>query len=67
MSKSEEYRYRAAECLESAPEMVDPLARDTVLHMAAHWARLAEFHDVSGDLERITHLVASKWATGPNH
>jgi len=63
MSKSEEYRFRAAECLESAPAMIDPLARNTLLHMAAHWARLAEFHDVSRDLEGITDLVASKWGT----
>jgi hypothetical protein len=67
MSKSEEYRFRAAECLDSAPEMVDPLARNTLLHMAVHWARLAEFHDVSSDLEQFTNLVASKWATGSNH
>jgi hypothetical protein len=61
MSKSEEYRFKAAQCLESAPKVADPLARHTLLDMAAHWARLAEFHEASRDLEDLAHLVAARW------
>jgi len=61
MSKSEEYRFKAAECLESAPKIIDPLARNTLIDMAAHWARLAEYHEASSDLEDLAHLVAARW------
>jgi hypothetical protein len=53
----EEYRTRAAECLRSAPTMFDSLARDTLVHMAAHWARLAEFHEASRNLQDIPQVV----------
>ena len=54
----EEYRTRAAECLRSAPTMLDSLARDTLVHMAAHWARLADFHEASRNLQDISQLIA---------
>ena len=54
----EEYRIRAAECLRSAPDMLDALARDTLVHMAAHWARLADFHEASRNLQNISQLIA---------
>jgi hypothetical protein len=38
--------------------MIDQLARDTLVHMAAHWARLADFHEASRDLQDIPQLVA---------
>jgi hypothetical protein len=38
--------------------MLDSLARDTLVHMAAHWARLAEFHEASRNLQDIPQLVA---------
>lgn len=56
----EEYRTRAAECLRSAPTMLDSLARDTLVHMAAHWARLAEFHEASRNLQDIPQLIAGE-------
>ncbi len=55
----EEYRTRADECLRSAPTMLDSLARDTLVHMAAHWARLADFHEGSRNLQDIPQLVAA--------
>jgi hypothetical protein len=58
----EEYRTRAAECLRSAPTMLDSLARDTLVHMAAHWARLADFHEASRNLQDIQQVVVG--ATG---
>ena len=37
--------------------MFDSLARDTLVHMAAHWARLAEFHEASRNLQDIPQVV----------
>jgi hypothetical protein len=38
--------------------MLDSLARDTLVHMAAHWARLADFHEASRNLEDIQQVIA---------
>jgi hypothetical protein len=38
--------------------MLDSLARDTLVHMAAHWARLADFHEASRNLQDISQLIA---------
>jgi menaquinone-dependent protoporphyrinogen IX oxidase len=60
----EEYRTRAAECLRSAPTMLDSLARDTLVHMAAHWARLADFHEASRNLQDIQQVVVGAPVAG---
>jgi hypothetical protein len=38
--------------------MLDSLARDTLVHMAAHWARLADFHEASRNLQDIPQVVS---------
>jgi hypothetical protein len=38
--------------------MLDSLARDTLVHMAAHWVRLADFHEASRNLQDISQLIA---------
>jgi hypothetical protein len=40
--------------------MLDSLARDTLVHMAAHWVRLADFHEASRNLQDIPQLVAAQ-------
>jgi hypothetical protein len=44
--------------------MFDSLARDTLVLMAAHWARLADFHEASRNLQDIPQLVSG--STGPH-
>jgi hypothetical protein len=38
--------------------MLDSLARDTLVHMAAHWARLADLHDARRNLQDIQQIAA---------
>jgi hypothetical protein len=44
--------------------MLDSLARDTLVHMAAHWARLADFHEASRNLQDIQQVVVGAPVAG---
>jgi hypothetical protein len=47
--KSQEYRSKAIECLESAPWIADMGAKNALIKMALYWLRLADLHDASQD------------------
>jgi hypothetical protein len=47
--KSQEYRSKAVECLESAPWMTDMGAKNALIKMALYWLRLADLHEASQD------------------
>ena len=45
--KSQEYRSKALECLESAPWICDRTAKKALIDMALCWLRLADMHDAN--------------------
>ena len=45
LSKSEQYRRFARECLRMADEATDPRVQALFFHMAQVWARLAQQHE----------------------
>ena len=45
LSKSEEYRRFARECLAMADEAIDPRVQALMIHMAQVWVRLAQQHE----------------------
>jgi hypothetical protein len=45
--KSQEYRSKALECLESAPWICDRNAKKALIDMALCWLRLADMHDAN--------------------
>jgi hypothetical protein len=45
--KSQEYRTKALECLESAPWICDRTAKKALIDMALCWLRLADMHDAN--------------------
>jgi hypothetical protein len=45
--KSQEYRSKALECLESAPWIGDRVAKKALIDMALCWLRLADMHDAN--------------------
>ena len=47
MMKSQEYRSKALECLESAPWICDRAAKKALIDMALCWLRLADMHDAN--------------------
>jgi hypothetical protein len=49
MIKSQEYRSKALECLESAPWICDRTAKKALIDMALCWLRLADMHDAHRD------------------
>lgn len=42
MTKAEQYRRYAAECIRLAQQLQTPAEKDTLLHMAEAWWRVAE-------------------------
>lgn len=49
MSRAEQYRHYAAECIRLAQQSHDPSEKDTLLRMAETWRRLAERADENDD------------------
>jgi len=45
LSKSEQYRRFARECLAMADEATDPRVQALMIHMAQVWVRLAQQHE----------------------
>jgi hypothetical protein len=51
MSEVEDYRERAARCVELAAQVSDPASKDAFLHLARGWAHLAEQADKNSTLD----------------
>jgi hypothetical protein len=51
--KSQEYRSKAVECLESAPWISDAAAKNTLIEMALYWLRLADLHEANRGLDGV--------------
>jgi hypothetical protein len=51
--KSQEYRSKAVECLESAPWISDATAKNTLIEMALYWLRLADLHEANKGLDGV--------------
>lgn len=63
MMKSQEYRSKALECLESAPWICDRAAKKALIDMALCWLRLADLHDANLDrAEESDHVAATRLA-----
>jgi hypothetical protein len=63
MMKSQEYRSKALECLESAPWICDRSAKKALIDMALCWLRLADLHDANRDrAEEGDHVAATRRA-----
>jgi hypothetical protein len=63
MMKSQEYRSKALECLESAPWICDRTAKKALINMALCWLRLADMHDANRDpAHESDHLAATRLA-----
>jgi hypothetical protein len=61
--KSQEYRSKALECLESAPWICDRTAKKALVDMALCWLRLADMHDANRNrAEENDHIVATSRA-----
>lgn len=60
MSKSEQYRRFARECLAMAHEATDRRVQALMCHMAQVWVRLAQDHEADRDAEREA-PAAQRW------
>ncbi len=49
---SQEYRFKAIECLESAPWVHDASAKNTLIELALYWLRLADLHETNRGVRR---------------
>jgi hypothetical protein len=57
---SQEYRFKALECLESAPWIGDRGAKKALIDMALCWLRLADMHDANESRASATSEISSK-------
>ena len=64
MMKSQEYRSKALECLESAPWICDRAAKKALIDMALCWLRLADMHDANRDRADGSDYVAATCRAG---
>jgi hypothetical protein len=62
MMKSQEYRSKALECLESAPWICDRSAKKALINMALCWLRLADMHDDSESRSQAAHRISNKFS-----
>jgi hypothetical protein len=61
--KSQEYRSKALECLESAPWVGDRTAKKALVDMALCWLRLADMHDANRNhADESDQIVATRRA-----
>lgn len=54
MTKSEQYRRFARECLEMADEAMDRRVQSLMIHMAEVWVRLAQKYEAPQQHEALT-------------
>ena len=62
MMKSQEYRSKALQCLESAPWMCDGIAKKALINMALCWLRLADMHENSEGRSQAAHRLSNKFS-----
>ena len=59
MMKSQEYRSKALECLESAPWIGDRTAKKALINMALCWLRLADMHEANGGRSEASDQISA--------